>query len=177
MDCKHDDFTEVQKGKLRCLDHWELAGGLVWCREINSFPPHRGLPLRRRLFCNSHPHVSSAWPQLILIFKCASFIFLAYVGAQPISNIVIVSGEQQRSSATHIHVSILCQSPLPSRLAHNTEQGSLCYAVGPCWLMQISLSFRYNVVNRSWDDCHWKDSCSSFPRGSRHSGLMGKWQS
>ena len=33
--------------------------------------------------------------------------FLFYVGLYPINNVVIVSGGQQRDSATHIHVSIL----------------------------------------------------------------------
>ena len=49
---------------------------------------------------------------------------------QSISNFVIVSSEQQRDSATHIHVSILLQTPLTSRLPHNTEESSLCYTVG-----------------------------------------------
>ena len=35
-----------------------------------------------------------------------------------------VSDGQQRDSAIHIHVSILLQTPLPSRLPHNTEQSS-----------------------------------------------------
>ena len=39
-------------------------------------------------------------------------------------NIVIVSGAQQSDSAIHIHVSILPQTPLPSRLPHNIEQSS-----------------------------------------------------
>ena len=34
----------------------------------------------------------------------------------PINNVVIVSSEQQRDSAIHIYVSILPQTPLPSRL-------------------------------------------------------------
>ena len=53
---------------------------------------------------------------------------------EPTNNVVIVSGGQQRDSAIHIHVSILSQTPLPSRLPHNIEQSSLCYTVGPCWL-------------------------------------------
>ena len=36
-----------------------------------------------------------------------------------INKVVIVSGGQQRDSATHTHVSILPQTPLPSRLSHN----------------------------------------------------------
>ena len=50
------------------------------------------------------------------------------------NNVVIVSGGQQRDSAMHIDVSILPQTPLPSRLPHHSEQGALCYTVGPCWL-------------------------------------------
>ena len=45
---------------------------------------------------------------------------------------VIVSGEQGRDSAIHMHVSFL--PSFPSRLPHNTEQSSLCYIVGLCWL-------------------------------------------
>ena len=43
---------------------------------------------------------------------------------------VIISGEWQRYSAIHIHVPILPQAPLPSRLPHNVEQSSLCSTVG-----------------------------------------------
>ena len=39
------------------------------------------------------------------------------VGVQPMNNVVIASGEQQRDSAIHTHASILPQTPLPSRLA------------------------------------------------------------
>ena len=58
------------------------------------------------------------------------------------NNVVIVSSGQQRDSATHIHVSILPQMTLPSRLPHCIEQSScapcglsiLNIPVGPCWL-------------------------------------------
>ena len=53
------------------------------------------------------------------------FNFLLCIGIQPINIAVRVSGEQQRDSAIYIHVSILPQIPLPSRLPHNTEQSSL----------------------------------------------------
>ena len=33
-----------------------------------------------------------------------------------------------------IYVSLLPQTSLPSRLLHNSEQSSMCYTVGPCWL-------------------------------------------
>ena len=59
--------------------------------------------------------------------------FVFYIGVSPMNNIVIVSGKQQRDSAIHMHVSILPQTPLPSRLPHDVEQSSLCNTVGPCW--------------------------------------------
>ena len=65
--------------------------------------------------------------------------FLFCIGVKPINNVVIVSGEQQRDSAIHIHVSILSQTPLPSRLPHNIEQSSLCSTVGPCWLSILNI--------------------------------------
>ena len=45
---------------------------------------------------------------------------------------VIVSGGQQRDPAIHIHVLILPQIPILSRLPRNTEQRSLCYTAVPC---------------------------------------------
>ena len=39
-----------------------------------------------------------------------------------------VSGRWQRDSAIYVHVSILPQIPFPSRLPHDIEQSSLCYA-------------------------------------------------
>ena len=38
---------------------------------------------------------------------------------QPINNVVIVSVERQRDPAICVHVSILPQTPFPSRLSHN----------------------------------------------------------
>ena len=54
-------------------------------------------------------------------------------------DVVFVSGGQQRDSAIHIHVSILSQTPLPSRLPHNIEQSSLCSTVGPSWLSTLNI--------------------------------------
>ena len=66
---------------------------------------------------------------IILAFKVTYFYlfflsvlnFLFCVWVQPINNVVIVSGGQQRDSTTHIHVSILPETPLPSRLTQNIE--------------------------------------------------------
>ena len=43
-----------------------------------------------------------------------------------INSVGIVSGGQQRNSAIHMHAFILPQTPLLSRLTHNTEQSSMC---------------------------------------------------
>ena len=53
---------------------------------------------------------------------------------------VVVSGGQKRDSAIRIHVSILPQTPLPSRLAHNIEQSPMCHTTGPCWLSILNIA-------------------------------------
>ena len=53
---------------------------------------------------------------------------------------MIASGEQQRDSTIHIHVSILPQPPFPSRLPHNIEQSSVCYTVVPYWLSILNIA-------------------------------------
>ena len=56
------------------------------------------------------------------------------------SNVVMVSGEQWRDSVIHIHVFILLQTRLRSKLPYNTEQSSLCYTVGHCWLFILNIA-------------------------------------
>ena len=58
----------------------------------------------------------------------------------PINNVLVVLGEKQRGSAIHIHISILPQTPLPSRLAYNTEYSSMCNTIGLCWLSILSIT-------------------------------------
>ena len=60
------------------------------------------------------------------LFTYLSFKLFIFVGGIAINKVVIVSGEQRRDSAMHTHVSVLSQTPLPSRLPHITEQNSLC---------------------------------------------------
>ena len=62
-----------------------------------------------------------------------------------INNVVIVSGEQRRGSAIHIHVSILPQGPLPSRLPHDIEQSFMCYSAGPCCLPILNIAESYII--------------------------------
>jgi len=62
------------------------------------------------------------------------FIFLNFyffIEVYLINNAVIISRGHRRDSAVHIHISILPQTPLPSRLSQNIEQSSLCSTVGP----------------------------------------------
>ena len=66
--------------------------------------------------------------------------FLFCIRLQPINNVEIVSGEQQRDSATDTHVSILPQTPVSSRPPGNLELSSLCYIVSPCWLSILNIA-------------------------------------
>ena len=82
--------------------------------------------------------------KIFSLFKVLIFFFLLkflfFIGVQPINNVVIVSGQHQRDSAIHTRVSILSQTPPPSRLPHNTEQSSMCYTIGTCWLFILNIA-------------------------------------
>ena len=67
-------------------------------------------------------------------------LFCFLIGVLLINNVVIVSGEQGRDSVIQIHVSILPQIPLLSRLTNNTEQSSMCHTIGPCWLSILNIA-------------------------------------
>ena len=81
------------------------------------------------------------WFFIVIFFN---FYFLTpktfCTGVQPISNVVIVSGEQGRDSAIDIHVSILPQTLLLSRLAHNVKKSSMCCTIGFCWLSILNIA-------------------------------------
>ena len=72
--------------------------------------------------------------QMLTLFFVLFLNFLFCIRVQLINNVVTVSSEQRRDSAIHTHVSILAQTPLPSRLPYNIKQSCLCYTVGLCWL-------------------------------------------
>ena len=84
---------------------------------------------------------------------------------------------------THIHGSILPQTPLPSRLAHNTEQSSLCYTVGPCWLSILNISvcpcvlshFQLCPTTTPWTVAHQAPLSMGFFRQEYWSGLQEYW--
>ena len=52
---------------------------------------------------------------------------------------LLISGEQWGDSDTHIYVSILPQTPLPSRMPHNIEQSSMYYTAG-LWLFILNIT-------------------------------------
>ena len=60
---------------------------------------------------------------------------------------MLVSGVQQSDSVIHTQVSILFQVLFPFRLLQITEQSSLCYTIGPCWLSILNIAV-----------CTWKES-------------------
>ena len=83
---------------------------------------------------------------------------LAHMHTWPVNNIVIISGGQQRDSAIHICVSILPQTPLPPRLALNTELRSLCthrLFFSSSYIDRLSQFFltmwQNNMLLHSWD--------------------------
>ena len=78
----------------------------------------------------SQVEILPAWLIFKILFLLTPKAFC--IGVQPINNGVIISGEQQRDSSIHIHVSILPQTHLPSRLAHNIEQSFMCYTTELC---------------------------------------------
>ena len=77
---------------------------------------------------------------LCFIFLLKNFFYFVLEHGQLTNNVVIISGEQQRDSTIHIHVSILPETPLPSRLPHNIEQSFMCCTVGSCWLSILNMS-------------------------------------
>ena len=90
-----------------------------------------------------------------LLFK--TFYFVLMYSQLP-SNVVVVSSEQQRDSAIHIHVSILPKTSLPSRLSHNTEPSSMLYNRS-----LLVIHFKYSSVSMSIPNSLTVPSPSSFP--------------
>ena len=110
---------------------------------------------------NEKGGIHSSLKRIFTIFSCISFqsFFLTYslffkfflfcIVVQPINSVVIVSGEQWKDSALHIHVSILPQTHLPFRLPHNIEQRFLCYTGGSWWLAILNIAISHRILNRT----------------------------
>ena len=78
----------------------------------------------------------------IAFFFFFSLNFYFVLRCSLLTNNVIVSGEQLRDSAIHIHVSVLLQTPLLCSLPHNTEQSST-HIIYKYFLPICDLSFRF----------------------------------
>ena len=70
----------------------------------------------------------------LLYFFFFSFLIFFFIELQLVYNVVLVSGVQQSDSFIHTYISIFFQIYFPYRSLQNTEDSSLCYTVGPCWL-------------------------------------------
>ena len=82
-----------------------------------------------------------------------------------------VSGIQQRDSVINIHVSILFKIFFPFSLLQNTEQSSLCYTAGLCWLCILNIAVYTHPVLRFPSGLAGKEStCSAGDTGD--SGLF-----
>ena len=94
---------------------------------------------------------------------------------------MLVSGVQRRDSVIHIHVCILFKILFLFSLLQNTEQSSLCYMVGSCWLSILNiavythpiLSFPSGLAGKE-STCNAGDS-GLFP-GLRRFPWRRKWQ-
>ena len=71
-----------------------------------------------------------------------------------LSNNVVMNSEGTQPSIQN--VSILPQTPLPSRLLRNTEQSSTCYTVGPCQLFILNTAYVHNHTKLpNYMTCFW----------------------
>jgi len=67
--------------------------------------------------------------------------FLFYIGVQLVTDVVLVSDEQQSDSVIHIHISILSQIFFSFSLLQKIGHSFLCYTVGgSCWLFTVNIS-------------------------------------
>ena len=85
---------------------------------------------------------------LILIFCSMCYtlcpLILFFIDVQLIYNVVFISGVQQSDSVVHTFISVF-QIPSPYRLLQNTEQSSLGYTGGPCWLSILQIAMQLSV--------------------------------
>ena len=88
------------------------------------------------------------------LFYPSFFLYFVLGYSQFTNNVVIVPGGQQRDSAIHTHVSVLFQTPLPSRLPHNIEQSSMCYTIDPSSLsiLKIAICFYPDSYSLEWGE-------------------------
>ena len=69
---------------------------------------------------------------------------------------MVVSSEQWRDSAIHTHAPILSQIPISFSLTHNTEQSSMWYTIGLCWLSLLNIAVCSRLLIK------WSSKCVAF---------------
>ena len=110
-----------------------MAEPLSTCaHNVVIFPEKNGMQINMKLCEDSTKSFLIKHIFYFILF----FNFLFSIGVELIENIVTVSGVQQSDSVMHIRVSIL----FSFRLLPNSEQSSLCYTVGPCWLSVLRIA-------------------------------------
>ena len=112
---------------LKWISHGFTCGP---CPDPTSHLPLHPIPQVRALVSCIQPGLVICFTldntHVSMLFSWNIWTFYSILGySQLTNNAVMVSGEQQRDSAIHIHVSILRQMTLPSRLPHNFEQSSM----------------------------------------------------
>ena len=118
---------QCRRCKRQGFDPW--VGKIPWRRAWN--------PLQSS--CLENPTDRGAWRATV--YGLTESDTTEATKHKAINNTVIVSGEQWRDSAIHTDVSILPQTPLPSRLPHDTD---------PCatqWALLV-IHFEYSSVYR-----------------------------
>ena len=104
---------------------------------------------------------------------------------------MIVSGGQWRDSAMHIHVSILPQAPLPSRLPQNFAQCYMAAWMGGDfggewifgWVPSLSTWNYHNIVNQLYSNIKSESESRSVasnslqPHGLQPTRLLSPWNS
>ena len=125
---RNNPFSTITENVCLCWSGFHF----VWSRALWFLS--QGRRKRKKIQFRRSGADLCAWVFFFLFFFfLASYFVLGY-------SLVIVSGQQWRNSAIHIRVSILLQTPLPSRLPHNIEQSSVCSTVGPSWLSILNIA-------------------------------------
>ena len=101
---------------------------------------------------------------------------------------MIITEEQWRNSAIHIHMSILPQTSLLSRLPHDIEQSSMYYTVDPFWLSILNIAgwsffleffclfFRFHYKYGHTVFCHSLFDLSHLVNGLKVHSCCHRWQ-
>ena len=141
---------------LLCAKHLTRGFALVVhliLRQKDGTSLWRDLGLREAWLSSTRSLQTAEEPcNLRLFFSLSLFIlfnFLFCIGVQPINSVVIVYDGQQRDSSIRYPCIHRPPNSLPSRLPHNTKQGSLCDTVGPCWIPILNIAACICILSKT----------------------------